>query len=416
MQGFWILLLAVYATFCSAANTNLPKTHHEKLMFGDQLSIWLPVEAQTLEFISATTSQKNVLWSRSSITKRGIITGRDSTRKFVILSVTFDDQGTYTLFNFWNTKISIHLLKVSAKRESQYRVPGETLRISLGNLSKNDATLHFLNEDFNLTLVDHGLPVANLNPEYMGRIRVTSNSIEVLNVNVSDVGNYTLSDRLNHKVKIISMHLVDHHVGVNVGPFMGLLMLLGIPPCIFCCCRKKVCRKSSQPTTTAVNTTTVTYDNQIHPPGPPPTYTNPAAPAGPTPGYTPGYPVGTFPPPNPTFPPQPPYGGYPATSPAMPPDPAFNPGYPPASSLPAAQPPQWGGAPYNQPTPAGFAPVMYNAPAGPDPVKGEITATTPLLAPPQPEVVQPSAPYTGPNDSAVQFNINMGKDSSSNFL
>lgn len=85
---------------------------------------------------------------------------------------------------------------------------GETFRIPLGQLVKNDATLHFSNEDFNLTLVDHGSPVGNLHPDYMGRIQVTSNSIEVLNVNVSDVGNYTLSDRLNRKVKIISMYLV----------------------------------------------------------------------------------------------------------------------------------------------------------------------------------------------------------------
>ncbi|XP_053477881.1 uncharacterized protein LOC128605979 [Ictalurus furcatus] len=263
----------------------------------------------------------------------------------------------------------------------------------------------------------------------MGRIQVTSNSIEVLNVNVSDVGNYTLSDRLNRKVKIISMYLVDQHQGISTGPLTTLLLLLGIPPCICCCFRNKNCKKRRQPTT---NTTVVKFDNQVNPPGPPPAYVNPQAPAGPPPGYTPPYPaVGesiVHPPPNPIFPPQPPCSGYPSTSPAMPPKPDFNPEcsnqnplYPPASSFPPAQPPQWSDAPYTQPAPAGFAPVMYNAPAGPEPATGEITAMTPLLTPPQPEVAQNPAPYTATDvlnssDSNVQFNTNNGNDSSSNFL
>lgn len=81
-------------------------------------------------------------------------------------------------------------------------------RIPLAGLEGNDATLHFSNQDFNLTLVKHGSPVGNSQPEYMGRIHVTSNSIELLNVNVSDAGKYTLGDHLNRKVKIIFMKVV----------------------------------------------------------------------------------------------------------------------------------------------------------------------------------------------------------------
>ncbi|KAF7710185.1 hypothetical protein HF521_009057 [Silurus meridionalis] len=333
----------------------------------------------------------------------------------------YDDQGIYTLYNFWSKKISTHLLKVVPNIGIEHRVAGETLRISLGGLSKNDATLQFSNRDYNLTLVSHGTPVGNLNADYMGRIQLTSSSFELRNVNVSDEGTYILRDNLNRKLKIVTMVLVDHHEGVSAGPFMGLLMLLGIPPCIFCCCRKKICKKNNQPTTTVnTPTATVNFDNQINPPGPPPAYPNIVAPADPSSAYTPGYPaIGgnvVHPPPNPTFPNQPPYSGY-----AMPPNPASNPVYPPASGFPPAQPPQWSGAPYNPPAPAGIAPVMYSAPAGPEPVNGEINPTTPLLIPPQPLVSQPSGPYSGANvpnssDSAVQFNVNMGKDSSLNFL
>lgn len=85
---------------------------------------------------------------------------------------------------------------------------GEMFRISLAGLEGNDATLKFSNQDFNLTLVKHGLPVGNSQPEYMGRIQLTGTSIELLNVNVSDAGEYTLGDHLNRKVKIIFMKVV----------------------------------------------------------------------------------------------------------------------------------------------------------------------------------------------------------------
>lgn len=97
---------------------------------------------------------------------------------------------------------------LKANRGTQNCVAGETLSIFLGELSRFEATLAFSNQDYNLTLVDRGSPVGNSHPDFMGRIKLTTNSIEVLNVNMSDVGNYTLSDGLNRKVKIISMNLV----------------------------------------------------------------------------------------------------------------------------------------------------------------------------------------------------------------
>ncbi|KAM9476569.1 uncharacterized protein Hap1MRO34_009644 isoform 1-T4 [Clarias gariepinus] len=426
MQAFWILLVAVHVTYSYAAITSA-KTHHEQLMYGERLSIKLPVGAEKLQFTSPDETKQDVLWSRLSSPKRGVVTGRDDDRKFIIYSVTFDDQGIYTVVNFWGKKLADYLVKVVTKRSSQDCVAGETFKITLGDLRRNDATLHFSNEDFNLTLVKHGSPVGNSHPDYLGRIRVTDYNIEVLNVNVSDVGNYTLTDRLNRTAKLIFMNLVDKHPGIGAGPLAALLLLFGIPPCICCCCRKRICKKSGQ--TTTANTTTVKLDGQVIPPGPPPAYVS--LPANPTPGYTPGYPtVGeniVHPPPNPTFPPQPqpPYSGYPAASPTILPNPAFdpnhsnqNPLYPPVSGFDPAQPPQWSGAPYNQPAPAGFSPVVYNAPSGPQPVNAEINPTTPLLTPPQP---QNPAQYTGPDvlkssDSNIQFNINKATDTSANFL
>lgn len=94
---------------------------------------------------------------------------------------------------------------------------GETLNIYLSGIATNDATLHFSNEDYNLTLVKRGLVVGNSHPDFMGRIKITSGIISVLSVNVSDVGNYTLSDGLNRKAKIIYMRLVGEFLlGISV--------------------------------------------------------------------------------------------------------------------------------------------------------------------------------------------------------
>lgn len=100
------------------------------------------------------------------------------------------------------------MIAFEAKRSSENCVAGEAFIIPLAGLVRNLATLYFENQDLKLTLVTHGSPLDNSHPEYMGRIQVTSNSIELLNVNVSDVGNYTLCDHLNRKVKIIFMKLV----------------------------------------------------------------------------------------------------------------------------------------------------------------------------------------------------------------
>ncbi|XP_027001796.2 uncharacterized protein LOC113642464 isoform X4 [Tachysurus fulvidraco] len=368
MQTFWILLFALQIKY-SCLDFITPKTYYEQRMYGEQLSIRLSSGAEKLQFTYLNEREQEILWSKSTKAKRGVVTGRNDDRKFVIASVTFNDEGTYSVLNIWNRKLSIHYLKVITKKSSQDCVAGESLSIYLLGLPEIDATLHFSNQDLNLTLVKSGTPVGNSHPDYMGRIKVTSSSIELLNVNVSDVGNYTLSDRLNRKVRIVSMNLVDSHPGLKAGPLAALLLLLGIPPCICCCCRKRICKKTSQNTTNT--NSTVKYDNQIIPPGPPPAYDSPAVSAGSTP----------------------------------------NPLYPPGSGFPPAQPPQWSDAPSNQPPPAGFAPVMYNAPSVADSVKGEILPTTPLLTPPQPEVAQHPAP-----DSAIQFSINQGNNSSSNFL
>lgn len=93
----------------------LTKTYREQQTYGDQLSIRLSSGAEKLQFTSADELEQDVYWSKSSKAKRGVVTGRNDDRKFVIHSVTFDDEGTYTVINYWNSKSSIHYLKVISK-------------------------------------------------------------------------------------------------------------------------------------------------------------------------------------------------------------------------------------------------------------------------------------------------------------
>ncbi|XP_072533180.1 uncharacterized protein [Salminus brasiliensis] len=449
MWRLWILL-------CTASLAESQKTDYVELPFGHQLSIKLSLtRSDSLEFTSVDESQHYTVKSSFVTSKRGTVTGSGDSRRFIISSVNFDDEGTYIQKNFWNKVTSITKVKVLHKRGTRDCVPGETLSIWLDGIRKDEASLRFSNEDVNLMLVERGSPVKNL-PDYFGRIKVTSSSIQVLNVNVSDVGNYTLFDGQDRRAVTIRMYLVDHHEGIDASPLMALLLLLGIPAGVCCCCRKKIFRKSSQSTAM----TTIHSQNMISPPGPPPAYNHPVAPVGPGPIYTPGYPAPGEsqvhpPPPNPGYPVQPQYG----REPAMPQNPQG-----PASGYPPAQPTQWTGPPYNPAAPAmytpgyptpgesqvhpppldpayppqpysgqpampfnpGFTPVMYSAPAGSE-TEGnklkmnEMSAATPLLTPSQTEVGPPPAPYTATDvlnssNSTVQFNVDTGKSSTYNFL
>lgn len=90
-------------------------------------------------------------------------------------------------------------------------IPGETLSISLEGIKPVDATLRFYNNHSVVTLVDHGVPVANADPDYINRLKVSGENIKVLNVNVSDVGRYTLIDHKGRPVSNNTMILVGKY-------------------------------------------------------------------------------------------------------------------------------------------------------------------------------------------------------------
>lgn len=99
----------------SCAALTKTKTYRVELMYGQEFTIKLPVGSEKLTFISADSSQENVLWGKYVRAKRGSVTGRDDAKKFTIRSVTFEDEGTYSVLNFWDKKTAIYLLKIIRK-------------------------------------------------------------------------------------------------------------------------------------------------------------------------------------------------------------------------------------------------------------------------------------------------------------
>lgn len=81
------------------------------------------------------------------------------------------------------------------------RIAGEKLTIPLLGLKQSDATLHFFGNYSSVTLVDNGSPVGKNHPDYVNRLKVTSESIQVLNVSVSDLGRYELT---NYKGRLVA--------------------------------------------------------------------------------------------------------------------------------------------------------------------------------------------------------------------
>ncbi|KAI4881222.1 hypothetical protein NFI96_033458 [Prochilodus magdalenae] len=392
MWGFWMLLGATFLTESFAVVTD-----YKEVMYGDTFTIKMPAtRTDYLEFTSADETLQYTIWPRGIVTRRGVVFGSGEDRRFTIGVANFNDQGTYTQRNFWRNVVKITKVKVATKRQTTNCVAGETLSIYLQGIRKDEASLKFSNQNENIILVHQGSLMRNVS-DFFDRIQVTSSSIEVKHVNVSDVGNYTLFDGQHRKAMIVLLNLVDHHEGFKAGPLMALMLLLGIPAGICCCCRKRIFKRRNQS-----NATTVVHSEVVNH-GPPPAYNNPVPPTGPGPMYAPGYPtagMGNVPPPaDPAYPAQPQYGG----QPGIPPNPnesgalqMYTPGYPapggstvhPPPSDPAFPPqPQYGGQPTMPPNP-GFTPMMYNAPAASenegnkgDPKMNEISSATALLGP-----------------------------------
>ncbi|XP_034080361.1 uncharacterized protein wu:fc21g02 isoform X2 [Gymnodraco acuticeps] len=419
MKIMWsiVMLLATALGVDSYAVHDL----HERLAHGRQLKIYLPKNAEKLEFISAEDPRKIYMyWEHSRLrTNKGRVSGTGSDRRLYIDKVTYEDEGTYIQRDFWNKEIASVKVAVTPRHNYEKCVAGESLLISLEGIDLADAGLSFSGEAANVTLVRDGAPVSQDLPNYWDRVQTHSINIEIRNVNYSDEGHYTLRDRRDRMVSITRMDLTDHHNDAEGNPLLALLLLLGIPAGICCCCRKNIFKKKAPHATMLQNSPHVIHPPPCGPVGPAPPYNTPGQPGvvyyyGPDPsmGFNPGYPG--YPPQNPSYPP---------AGPAM---------------FPPAQPPQWNDSPPGQypPGPAaqmGYAsaPAMYSAPPAAaseharEEVKTSSMAASPadplLTAPSQSEAASsPMAPVAPSStnilhsaDDAFQFTIEGDKNSTS---
>ncbi|XP_060782372.1 uncharacterized protein LOC132889659 isoform X2 [Neoarius graeffei] len=208
MWKFWILLLAcnlMPGTCIDESWTD--DIEHLDLTYGQQLSITLSSVTAKLKFIPVNKPQATIIWSKGIQAKKGQVISSEEERRFIINFVTFDDQGNYTELNVLDEVEVVHSVMVLSKRRIQKCMPGKNLSISLDGLSKDDVKLQYSSKDFNLTLVEHGSPVGNSQPGYWGRIHMTTKNIQVHILDGSDVGMYTLRDRENNKVMIVTLNI-----------------------------------------------------------------------------------------------------------------------------------------------------------------------------------------------------------------
>lgn len=410
---------------------------HERLIHGRQLKIYLPKSTEKLVFSPMEQpGTVMVYWQKNRHTSsKGSISGSGNDRRWTLDKVTYADQGTYSQMNFWDKEISSIKVAVNPRRVYVTRVAGQTLSVSMEGINPMEATLSFSGDSANITLVRDGAVISQDLPDYWDRVRLGRQSIEVREVNTSDVGRYTLRDRQNRVVSVTRMDLTDHQDVTSGNPLLALLLLLGIPAGICCCCRKKIFKQKASTSTTLQATPEMQHPPTGGPAGAPPSYhpapgdptvfyhgpnagpsVQPPPDGGqwngptPSPGFNPAYP-----PANPAYPPVGP--GYPPVGPGYPP---VGPGY-----MPPTQPPQWNApapGPYPPgPAPMGYAPVMYSVPpegaAAQAAEEMKSSPVAPLLAP---QVDATSAPPVPPNpaqpsQSAHQFQIEAGKNTS-NFL
>lgn len=422
MLKIWIILAAACCAV-SAVYTSRKQINH-----GEYLSLDLPERTEKLEFTSSDEENHITIWQRrvtlSGKASKGTVFSSSNGWTYQLSHVTFDDEGTYTLFNVWNNVISSYAVKVNTKRNLIECIPGETLSISLEGIKPVDATLSFNSNQSVATLVKKGIPV-NADPDYISRLKITSERIMVLNVNVSDVGRYKLTDHKQRLVSENTMILVEQH-SFTPNKSLIALILLGIPGTICFCCRKRICKRCRNNKSQTDNTNTLNPLPESVPICHPVT--------DPSQSYTAGYPTLPnqgqiqYPPPDQSqiqYPPPPQWNGQPAVSP----NPGFNPEYapqnpvyPPGPVGPPVQPPHWNAPPnqYHPPAPVNYNALMNNAPSGPQPATYNINASSGAsLLGTQPEADAPkvSVDILNSSDSAgIQFNVDKEKSSTSNFL
>ncbi|KAK7930081.1 hypothetical protein WMY93_006476 [Mugilogobius chulae] len=430
------MMFAVLGLLVTALSVESYVVHdtHDRLPHGRQLKIYLPKSTEKLEFIPFDDPRQTLTyWDKrrsSSWTMKGHVSGSGNDRRWYLDGVTYDDQGTYIQKDYWDKEMSTLKVAVTAKNNYIKRVAGRSLYVSLEGIRQEDATLKFSGESANVTLVRDGALVSQELPDYFDRVRFSSRNIEIVSVNVSDVGHYHLFDRKGRLVSMTRLDLTDKEESEG-NPLLALLLLLGIPAGVCCCCRKKIFKSKSTTAQTVQSTPGVIISPGPTGPSPPynqPTpggyYPTPATDLGPaihpppSPSMNPGYPA-----PNPAYPAANP--AYPAANPAYPAAspgyPAANPGYPPPAGAP-----QWNGPPpaaglYPSyppgPTaPMGYtpAPVMYSEAPPKEEIKMENMAPAPAPAPTDPLLTHP--PETSPSsatappaptsaDGAVTFDI-----------
>lgn len=223
MVNVWIILVAA----SSAVTVSAVTTYQKRLSHGDYLFLDLPERTARLEFVSADEQHHETIWQSgigSGRASRGVVSSVNNGYTFRINHVTFEDQGTYTLRNSFTgitNAISIYVVRVETKRRI-IEVPGETLTIPLDGIKMVDANLRFYSNYSTINLVEHGVPVGKENADYIGRLRNYYDSIQVLNVNVSDLGRYELRDQKGRPVSNTTVILVGvricalpHHQQVN---------------------------------------------------------------------------------------------------------------------------------------------------------------------------------------------------------
>ncbi|KAJ3614661.1 hypothetical protein NHX12_018232 [Muraenolepis orangiensis] len=247
----------------------------ERLDHGRLLKIYLPKSTEKLEFMPVDRPGDTMLyWENNG-------------HRSVVLCSTGEEQtqGTYIQKDYWNKEIS-----------------------SVKGIAMLDASLSFFGNHANVTLVHDGTLVSQNLPDYWDRVILKHGSIEIRDVNTSDVGRYILTDRRDRVVSITRMELTG-----TTATFT-----------------KKIFKQKAS----TASTIQATPERQQPPPGgpagPPPSYHpgGPGAPGGPTVFYH-GPNAGI----NPAYPPQ--YPMYPPSGPGYMPPPS-GPGY-----MPPAQPPQW---------------------------------------------------------------------------
>ncbi|KAI1888216.1 hypothetical protein AGOR_G00182730 [Albula goreensis] len=206
----------------------------EKLLYGDQFTLWLSREAAVVQFSADLESNPVTLWNKSNPSEG--LKGKVKSGVWTLDTVTQADNGYYTLRNREGKFLSRVRLFVDGHMHSFLRRTGETLEVPL-RISGYKFRVYFSEDDG-----DESQLIYDRGDSFEDRIIISYDEFQISELRGSDSGEYRIVDLAGNLAYVVQLTVE----GPDYMKYLPVVAL-AIGAVLLCCCIRKVCCKKKPP-------------------------------------------------------------------------------------------------------------------------------------------------------------------------